>query len=101
MEAAQERVPARLAAERLLPRGAVGPLGRTGSRTGFARLAIPRCEGTSRRRGVFRVSGTTTHMTPKQTERLHAELGERLEAFLAREARDPEAREMLVSLEGD
>jgi hypothetical protein len=40
-------------------------------------------------------------MTPKQTEKLHAELERHLEEFLEREARDPEAREMLVSLEGD
>lgn len=40
-------------------------------------------------------------MAPKHVEKLHAELEKRLEEFLRREAKDPKAREMLVSLEGD
>lgn len=40
-------------------------------------------------------------MSPKQAERLRLELKRDLEAFLEAQDRDPEAREMLVSLEGD
>ena len=40
-------------------------------------------------------------MSPKRTEELHKGLEKRLEAFLEKQEKDPEAREMLVSLEGD
>jgi len=40
-------------------------------------------------------------MSPRDVEKRHEELVERLERFLEREARDPETRIMLASLEGD
>jgi len=40
-------------------------------------------------------------MTAKEFEKRHAELQKDLERFLDQEAKDPDVREMLVSLQGD